>query len=115
MTGPELATLSTLGWVVLTLAVLIVVGTWSTGESWSILPGLVRGVRDWATEQAVARQPSSPSPWAITAPAPEAVVASTFARDPRQPAELAQLAELAELADLGPAEIEELWIRPTSR
>lgn len=70
MSGPELATLSTIGWVILTLAFLIVVGTWSTGESWTILPGIVRGVHDWATEDAVNRRPASPSPWAVTSPEP---------------------------------------------
>jgi hypothetical protein len=65
MTGPQLATLSTIAWVAFTLAFLIVFGTWSSGGSWSILPGLVRGVHDWAAEQAAARTPSSPSPWAV--------------------------------------------------
>ncbi|MBI3750875.1 MAG: hypothetical protein HY263_04360 [Chloroflexi bacterium] len=97
MTGPELATLSTIGWIVLTLAFIVVFGTWSAGGSWSILPGLVRGVRDWATEEAVARQPSSPSPWAVTAPTPALPV------DPTDKAAIAA------------PEIEELWIRPTSR
>jgi hypothetical protein len=97
MTGPELATLSTIGWVVITVAILIVFGTWSTGEGWSILPGLVRGVRDWATEQLGARPPTSPSPWAVTM--------SPRTSDPSGPGG----SEPRELA-----EIEELWERPTS-
>ena len=98
MTGPQLATLATIGWVVLTVAFLIVFGTWSTGTSWTILPGLVRGVRDWATEHAIARQPSSPSPWAVTTPDRTSDAAAGTASP-----------------DLGAdAEIEELWERPTS-
>jgi hypothetical protein len=66
MTGPQLATLSTALWAILTVAFLIVFGRWSAGESWSILPGLVRGVRDWASEHAASRS-TSPSPWAVAA------------------------------------------------
>ena len=99
MSGPQLATLATIGWIVLTLAFLVVFGTWSAGASWTILPGLVRGVRDWATEHAIARQPASPSPWAVTTPEPA----------PR-PGD-----GTAPTGTSGGAEIEELWERPTSR
>jgi hypothetical protein len=96
MTGPQLATLATIGWVVLTLAFLIVVGTWSTGGSWTILPGLVRGVHDWATEHAAAHSASSPSPWSVTLPdpAPPALVEDPVAR--LQPDEAAEMEELDE-------------------
>lgn len=99
MTGPELATLSTIGWAVLTLACLVVFGSWSAGESWTILPGLVRGVRDWATERAIPRQPSSPSPWSVTMPEPTAVLEAGLGGTSSEPTER--------------AEIEDLWERPT--
>ena len=102
MTGPELATLSTLAWVVLTLAILVVFGSWSTNESSSLLPGLVRGVRDWATEQVAARSPCSPSPWAVTMPAAASPAAASTAEIPDA---LAPSDETAE--------IEDLWTRPT--
>ena len=92
MTGPQLATLSTIGWVVLTLAFLIVFGTWSAGEGWSILPGLVRGVRDWAAEH-MATRATSPSPWAVTFPAPTPAVPTP---DAVMPSELAEIEELGE-------------------
>lgn len=98
MTGPELATLSTIGWVVLTLAFLIVFGTWSAGEGWSILPGLVRGVRDWAAEH-VASRAISPSPWVVTLPPAAAAPPAS---------------EVREAVDTG-VEIVELWTRPTQR
>jgi hypothetical protein len=98
VTGPELATLSTIGWVVLTLAFLIVFGTWSAGEGWSILPGLVRGVRDWAAEH-VASRATSPSPWVVTLPPPAAAPPAS---------------EVREAVDTG-VEIVELWTRPTQQ
>ena len=101
MTGPELATLSTIGWVVLTLAFLIVFGTWSAGEGWSILPGLVRGVRDWAAEH-VASRAISPSPWVVTLPPAAAA----------PPADPPSRVDPASLVDAAP-EIVELWTRPT--
>ena len=100
MTGTQLATLSTIGWVILTLAILVVFGTWSTGEGWSILPGIVRGVRDWATEQVAARQPTRPSPWAVPRPDPRSKPAS-FVSGGQEPEAF--------------PEIEELWERPTQR
>ena len=92
MTGPQLATLSTIGWVILTLAFLIVFGTWSAGEGWSILPGLVRGVRDWAAEHMASRA-TSPSPWAVTLPE---VVAAPRPPNAGEPPALAEIEELGE-------------------
>jgi hypothetical protein len=76
MTGPQLAMLGTLGWVVLVVILLVAFGT--SGFGWTILPGLVRGVRDWAAEQAGAsggagepgnaREAARPSPH-LVAPA----------------------------------------------
>jgi hypothetical protein len=53
MSSTQLATIATIGWAILTLA-LLAIGTWGVGETWTILPGLVRGARDWAAEQAAA-------------------------------------------------------------
>jgi hypothetical protein len=47
MTDNQLATLSTLVWLVLTTIVFVELASWSAGGSWTIVPALVHGVRGW--------------------------------------------------------------------
>jgi hypothetical protein len=99
MTGPELATLSTVAWAVLTAALLVVLGTWSAGDSWSILPGLVRGVRNWAAERQSGLEPFRVSPRAAEPIAP--LPSDRLAELPVHPAEPDEV-------ELGVAVIEDL-------
>ena len=73
MSSTQLATLATVGWALLTLAMLVI-GTWGVGETWTILPGLVRGVRDWAAEHAAVRSVTSPGAWSTASPRPRSRV-----------------------------------------
>jgi hypothetical protein len=53
LTDTQLTFLSTLAWLVLTSVGFTVLVRWSTGDgSWTVLPGLVRGVRGWVDEHA---------------------------------------------------------------
>ena len=63
MTDVQLAWLSTIAWFVLTAALFLVLARWSAGEgSWGGLPGIVRGLRDWAVgERPRPAHASSPS------------------------------------------------------
>ena len=55
LTDTQLTFLSTLAWLVLTSVGFTVLVRWSIGEgSWTVLPGLVRGVRGWVDERAAA-------------------------------------------------------------
>jgi hypothetical protein len=100
VTGPELATLSTVAWAVLTAGLLIVLGTWSAGDSWSILPGIVHGVRNWAAERQAALEPFRISPRAAE-PDP-AVRTDRLAELPTHPAEPDEVElGVAVLEDLG--------------
>ena len=59
LTDTQLTFLSTLAWVVLTSVGFTVLVRWSTGDgSWSVLPGLVRGVRGWLDEATTPEGPS---------------------------------------------------------
>jgi hypothetical protein len=48
MSDIELTTLSTLCWLVATVALFILLAGWSAGESWGLTASLVHGVRGWA-------------------------------------------------------------------
>ena len=53
LTDSQLTLLSTLAWLVLTSIGFTVLVRWSTGDaSWTVLPGLVRGVRGWVDDRA---------------------------------------------------------------
>ena len=59
--------LSTIAWFILTGILFVLLARWSTTTgSWTILPGLVRGVRTWAAREAPAR-PMSSSPASVDA------------------------------------------------
>ena len=59
LTDTQLTFLSTLAWVVLTSVGFTILVRWSTGDgSWTVLPGLVRGVRGWVDEHATPAEPS---------------------------------------------------------
>lgn len=47
MTDQQLATLSTIAWLVLTTLLFVELSNWSAGGSWTIVPGIMRGVRGW--------------------------------------------------------------------
>ncbi len=107
MTDNQLATLSTLIWLVLTSILFVELANWSAGGSWTIVPGLLRGARGWATR---GQEPDLPA-FAISAgeptrgapaAAPEPLAAVPDVRAIRVPAEPTWY-------DLDPgAEIEEL-------
>jgi hypothetical protein len=60
MTDIELTTLSTIAWFVLTSALFFALARWSAGNgSWTILPGLVDGLRDWTSDES--RPPANSS------------------------------------------------------
>jgi len=62
MTDIELATLSTVASLILTSALFVALARWSAGNgSWTILPGVVRGVRDWMARDEPPRTSSSSS------------------------------------------------------
>jgi hypothetical protein len=62
MTDTELATLSTIAWLILTSALFVALAHWSAGNgSWTILPGVERGLREWTSrESRVPTASSSP-------------------------------------------------------
>lgn len=66
LTDSQLTLLSTLAWLVLTTIGFTLLVRWSTGEgSWTVLPGLIRGVRGWAEDRTSHTGPSEdaqPSP-----------------------------------------------------
>ena len=63
--------LSTIAWFILTGILFVVLARWSTASgSWTILPGLVRGVRTWAAHDAPPRRVSSSPASGDAAPAP---------------------------------------------
>jgi len=76
VTDNQLATLSTLIWLVLTTILFIELANWSAGGSWTIVPGLVRGVRGWVTRgqepdlPAFALSPRAASPGALASAGP---------------------------------------------
>lgn len=68
MPANTLIWLSTIAWFVLTGALFILLARWSVASgSWTILPGLVRGVRDWAAREPRERPTSSSSPGSLDA------------------------------------------------
>ena len=64
MTDTELATLSTIAWLIVTSALFVALAHWSAGNgSWTILPGVVRGLREWTLrESRLLPESSSPRP-----------------------------------------------------
>ncbi len=107
MTGPQLATLSTWAWIFATGTLFLVLASWSAGESsWTILPGVLRGVRDWTAAHAAALANTQP-----TARWPGGSAASRPRPGPAEPGPGAE----DELTDLDIAvngvEIEELYYR----
>jgi hypothetical protein len=48
VTSVELATLSTAMWLIATVALFVLLASWSAGESWGLTSTLVQGVRSWA-------------------------------------------------------------------
>ena len=48
MTGPQLAFLSTVLWVIGTGALFLLLASWSAGGSWGLSAAIVRGVREWS-------------------------------------------------------------------
>ncbi|HJW22300.1 MAG TPA: hypothetical protein VJ506_07725 [Candidatus Limnocylindrales bacterium] len=103
MSGTQLAMLATIGWAIVTVA-LLVIGTSRVGVGWTILPGLVRGARDWVAAQAATRS-ASPSPWAVSGPAagPRATDPSAGPETPPETSDDVDLeaGELVEIEDLG--------------
>ena len=103
MSSAQLATLATIGWAIVTVALLII-GTSRVGVGWTILPGLVRGARDWVAEHAATRA-ANPSPWPVSGPAatPGATAASAGPETPPGTSDDLDLeaSELVEIEDLG--------------
>jgi hypothetical protein len=61
MTGPELATLSTLAGLVATVALFILLAGWSTDTSWGLTASIVRGVLGWSGRDGAPAAAISPS------------------------------------------------------
>ena len=73
MTDTELTTLSTIAWLILTSALFVALAHWSAGNgSWTILPGVVRGLREWTAEEVTPLRPAASSPQSIVRPQPSA-------------------------------------------
>ena len=74
MSDLALTWLSTIAWFVLTGALFLALARWSAGNgSWTILPGFVRGVREWmAGDLTVQRASSSPGSFVFAPSAPPA-------------------------------------------
>jgi len=74
MTDNQLATLSTIVWLIVTTVLFLELANWSAGGSWTIVPGIVRGVRGWVTRgqeldlPPFALSPRGMSPGAIVGP-----------------------------------------------
>jgi hypothetical protein len=63
LSDTQLTFLSTLAWLVLTSVGFTVLVRWSTGDgSWTVLPGLVRGVRGWVDERTTPADPAGDAP-----------------------------------------------------
>ena len=60
MTGVQLATMSTVLWVVATVSLFVLLAEWSSGASWGLSASIVRGVRGWADQDAPVPTISSP-------------------------------------------------------
>ena len=60
MTDVQLATLSTLAWLVAMVTLLILLAGWSTGTSWGLTASIVRGVRGWSDRDDQRSLPVSP-------------------------------------------------------
>ena len=60
MTDPQLATLSTILWLIATGSLFILLAGWSSGTSWGLTATIVRGVRGWADRDGPARTAASP-------------------------------------------------------
>ena len=101
MSDTELATLSTIAWLVATVALFILLAGWSTGSSWGLTAALVRGVRSWSDRP-------EPSVRTSTSPAAEAL-APLLLPPLRSPATHHAPAPGAVPVPL--AEIEDLWTR----
>lgn len=60
MTDSELTLLSTVAWVVATVALFMLLARWSTGASWGLASSLVNGIRSWtAGDDAAPRRTES--------------------------------------------------------
>jgi len=70
MTDTELATLSTIAWLIVTTALFVALAQWSAGNgSWTIVPGFVRGVREWvAGPPTTGTASSSPGAFVLDTP-----------------------------------------------
>ena len=111
MTDSDLTALSTLLWTIATVSLFILLAEWSSGTSWGITTGLVRGVRGWSGREAtVVRSAADEAVAPITAP-PRPIGGVAAARLP----EAARRPEAAIADDQAQAELVELGARPIDR
>ena len=95
MTDTELTTLSTVIWLVGTVALFILLAHWSTGESWGLTSAIVNGVRSWSASTDPSPRPAAGGRIRVaTDDAGDPEVA-----EPESPAADVPAAELVELGD----------------